>query len=124
MGCITHVPTHVIQRVEDMAESQNQPLMRDGRLNFEWRPGVPFGDNYDEGGHVEDGIVNEEVEEDNEDQGEAQEMFYEQHDHNENMNMDTAALEVMPMHLENESEDEGSVVVEMRHSVMANFKSN
>jgi len=47
------MPGHVIQAVEAMAERQDQPLMKDGILNFEWRPGVPIGDDYEEDDHVQ-----------------------------------------------------------------------
>ena len=43
------MPAHVIQAVEAMAERQCQPLLKDDRLIFEWRPGVPL-----EGDQTED----------------------------------------------------------------------
>ena len=40
------MPEHIIQAVETMAERQGQPIMKDGSLNFEWRPGVPIHDEH------------------------------------------------------------------------------
>lgn len=54
------MPVHVIQAMEAMTDRQDQLLMRDGRLNFEWRPCVPFGDNYKDNGHIELDLDDEE----------------------------------------------------------------
>ena len=55
------VASHVIRAVEAMAERQDQPFLRDGRLIFEWRPGVPIDDE-DEGN---DEVLDVELEGDN-----------------------------------------------------------
>ena len=42
------IDDHVIERVEALAEEQNQPLMHRGKPCFEWSPGVDIRDIYDE----------------------------------------------------------------------------
>lgn len=58
------MPTHAIQAVEAMVKRQDQPLMRDGRLNFEWRPDVTFGDGYEVDEYTELDLDDEESIED------------------------------------------------------------
>ena len=41
------IDEYVIERVESLAEEQEQPLMRDGVPNFEWTPGHTVGDIWD-----------------------------------------------------------------------------
>ena len=42
------IDEHVIERVEAMAEEQEQPLMNRGKPCFEWSPGVEIRDMYEE----------------------------------------------------------------------------
>ena len=44
------IDEYVIERVEALAEEQNQPLMHRGKPCFEWSPGVEIEDIYEEEG--------------------------------------------------------------------------
>ena len=39
---------YVIQRIESLAEGENQPVVHDGYSNFDWAAGVPIMENLDE----------------------------------------------------------------------------
>ena len=41
------IPDHVVDRVEEMADDEGQPLMKNGMPIFEWSPGVPILDDTD-----------------------------------------------------------------------------
>ena len=57
------ITDEVIERVAELAAAQGQPIIHDGRLLYEWRPGVPIADDDAE---LEDyyGELNYEQEED------------------------------------------------------------
>ena len=42
------IDEHVIERVEDLAESENQPIMHRGMPNFEWAPGIPINNELED----------------------------------------------------------------------------
>jgi Nucleic-acid-binding protein possibly involved in ribosomal biogenesis len=42
MVCVLPVTDEVIDRVNQLGQDQKQPAICDGRLLFEWHPGIPF----------------------------------------------------------------------------------
>ena len=97
------MPVHVIQAVDTMAERQGQPLLKDGRLIFEWRPGVPLEIDQTEDQQLEM-EYDEEVE--NVLQDDIQDIVIEDDERDDQMDMEKGAVEVMPVVLEDETENE------------------
>ena len=97
------MPAHIIQAVEAMAERQGQPLLKDGRLIFKWRPGVPF-----EGDQTEDQQLEMEYDEEVENvlQDDIQEIVIEDDEPDNQIDMEEEVVEVMPVGLEDETENE------------------
>ena len=94
---------HIIQAVEAMAERQGQPLLKDGRLIFEWRPGVLF-----ERDQTEDQQLEMEYDEEVENvlQDDIQEIVIEDDEQDGQMDMEEEAVEVIPVVLEDTTENE------------------
>ena len=86
-----------------MAERQGQPLLKDGRLIFEWRPGVPLEIDQTEDQQLEM-EYDEEVE--NVLQDDIQDIVIEDDERDDQMDMEKGAVEVMPVVLEDETENE------------------
>ena len=42
------IDDYVVERVESLAETEEQPIMHNGMPSFEWAPGVEVTDEYDE----------------------------------------------------------------------------
>ena len=97
------MPVHVIQAVEAMAERQGQPLLKDDRLIFEWRPGVPL-----EGDQTEDQQLEMKYDEDvkNMLQDDLQEIVIEDNERDDQIDMEEDVVEVMPVVLEDETEND------------------
>ena len=57
------IPDYVIDRVEEMAARENQPIMTNGYPIFEWQPGVPilYEDEAEGEAHDDDALVNAEM---------------------------------------------------------------
>ena len=87
------MPVHVIQAVDTMAERQGQPLLKDGRLIFEWRPGVPL-----EIDQTEDQQLEMEYDEEVEN-------VLEDDEPDNQIDMEEEVVEVMPVGLEDETEN-------------------
>ena len=86
------MPAHVIRAVEDMAERQEQPLLRDGRLIFEWRPGVPIDDEDED----DDEVLDVEIEGYNNHEDDDLELDEEEAQYEQNIHEEVEDIEVVP----------------------------
>ena len=93
------MPVHVIQAVDTMAERQGQPLLKDGRLIFEWRPGVPLEIDQTEDQQLE---MEYDKEVENVLQDDIQEIVIEDDEPDNQIDMEEEVVEVMPVGLEDE----------------------